>query len=253
MITVMIAIASFILLVVLLVLLRAKTDDKFQIKNSDIVIALIPVVLALFLSGKVQELTIGEFKIVLAVQEAAESPISAEVTELPVEEVLIGESQSLVELKQYIEKRIQVVSFQLSKFTRGGSNLIVSYLELTQYPFLRFIVFNNPDGSFFGMADAQQIAAMNRVSPSLLNFETIADWVLGANEARLKTLPGFVSAEDALYKNADKLTALKKMNSLNVPTLPVIDESDKFAGIIEQNKLAANMLTDILEGLKATK
>ena len=42
------------------------------------------------------------------------------------------------------------------------------------------------------------------------------------------------------------------MNSLNVPTLPVIDESDKFAGIIEQNKLTANMLTDILEGLKTT-
>jgi hypothetical protein len=253
MITITIAIASFIFLLVLLVLIRAKTNDKFQIKNADIFIALLPVILALFLSGKVQELTLGEFKIVLAVQETAESPISAEVTALPVEEVLIGESQSLVELKQYIEKKIQVVSFQLSKFTRGGSNLIISYLELTQYPFIRYIVFNNPDGSFFGMADAQQIAAMNRASPSSFNFENIASWVLGANEDSLKTLPGFIAAQNALHANEDKLTALKKMNSLNVPMLPVIDGSGKFAGVIEQNKLTANMLTDILEGLKNTK
>ena len=245
----MIAIASFILLLVVLVLLRAKTDDKYQIKNSDIVIALIPIVLVLFLSGKVQELTFGEFKIVLAVKKTTESPISAEVTELPIEEVPVGQRQSLIERKQYIEKRIPVVSFQFSKFSRGGSDIIVDYLKLTQYPFLRYIIFYDTEGIFFGMADAQQIAAMKGITP----FKDIAYWVLNAQETGIKNLPGFVSAEDALYENADKLTALKKMNSLNVPALPVIDESDRFAGIIEQNKLTANMLADILEGLKTTK
>jgi len=250
---IIITIVGFMLLLALLVILRVKTGNKFQIKNSDIVIALIPVVLALFLSGKVQELTFGDLKIVLAVQETAKSSISTEVTELPVEEILIGESQSLIEINRYIEKRIQVVSFQLSKVTRGGSDLIVSYLELTRYPFLNYIVFNNPDGSFFGLADAQQIETMNRVSPDILNFEAIANWLLGANEDKLKTLPGFISAEDALVANVDKLTALRQFSSLNVQTIPVINELGKFAGIIEQNQLTANMLTDILTGLENTK
>ena len=245
----MTAIASFILLLVLLVLLRAKTDEKYQIKNSDIVIALIPIALVLFLSGKVQELTFGEFKIALAMKKTTESPVSAEVTELPIEEVQLGRRQSLVELEQYIEKRIPVVSFQFSRFSRGGSDIIVDYLELTQYPFLRHIVFYDAEGAFFGMADAQKIAAMEGIT----SFEKIASWVLDAQEARIMTLPGFVSAEDALLENANKLAALKKMNLLNVPVLPVVDESGKFSGIIEQSKLTANMLTDILEGLETSE
>ena len=253
MITIIITIAGFVVLLASLVFIRIKTGDKFQIKNSDIVIALIPVVLALFLSGKVQELTFGDLKIVIAVQETAESPISTEVTELPVEEILVGESQSLVEINRYIENRIQVISFQLSKFTRGGSDLITSYLELTRFPFLKYVVFNNPDGSFFGIADAQQMATMNRVAPNILNFEMIADWLLRANETKLITLPGFISADDALTENEDKLMVLKKFNSLGVQTLPVIDESGKFVGIVEQNQLTANMLTDILTRVEKTK
>jgi len=245
----MIAIAIFILLLVVQVLLRAKTNDKYQIKNSDIVIALIPIVLVLFLSGKVQELTFGDFKIVLAVKKTSESPISAEVTKLPIEDIQVGQRQSLVERKQYIENRIPVISFQFSKFSRGGSNIIIDYLKLTQYPFLRYILFYDTEGVFFGMADAQQIAAMTGVIP----FTDIALWILNAQETEIENLPGFVSAQESLYEDVDKLTALKKMNSLNVPVLPVIDKSDRFIGIIEQNKLTANMLTDILEGLKMTK
>jgi hypothetical protein len=241
-----IAIVIFILLLVVQVLLRAKTGDKYQIKNADIVIALIPIVLVLFLSGKVQELAFGDFKVVLAVKKTTESPISAEVTKLPIEEVQVGQRQSLVERKQYIEKRTPVISFQFSKFSRGGSDIIVDYLELAHYPFLRYILFYNTEGVFFGMADAQQVAAMAEVTP----FKDIAFWILNAQEIEIKNLAGFVSAQESLHEDDDKITALKKMNTLNVAVLPVVDKSNRFTGIIEQNKLAANMLTDILEGLK---
>jgi len=242
-----IAIVSFILLIVVQIYLRAKTDDKYQIKNSDIVIALIPIALVLFLTGKVKELTIGEFNIVLAMTETTESPISTEVTELPIEKVSIGKRESLIERKQYIENRVPVISFQFSKFSRGGSNILVDYFELSRYPFLRYIIFYDTEGVFFGMADAQQMGAMKEITP----FKDIANWVLNAKETEIKNLPGFVSANDALFVNESKLTALKKMNLLNVPALPVIDELTKFVGVIEQRKLTTNMLTDILETIKS--
>ena len=40
---------------------------------------------------------------------------------------------------------------------------ISDYLdELTQYPFLRYLVLNNPDGTFFGIADARQVEEIAR-------------------------------------------------------------------------------------------
>jgi hypothetical protein len=50
---------------------------------------------------------------------------------------------------------------------------------------------------------------MNRVAAGLLNFCVIADWLIDDNKAMLKSLHGFVAAENAFLQDADKLTVLK--------------------------------------------
>ena len=60
--TVAIALGFFALLLAFVVLLRAKSGNKIDIRNSDIVLALVPVALWLFLTGKVQEFGFGEVK-----------------------------------------------------------------------------------------------------------------------------------------------------------------------------------------------
>jgi len=56
------------------------------------------------------------------------------------------------------------------------------------------------------MADAQKIAAVEGIT----SFEKMASWVLDTQKARIMTLPGFVSAEDALLENENKLAALRE-------------------------------------------
>jgi hypothetical protein len=132
---------------------------------------------------------------------------------------------------------------------RGSA--ITDYLEqLTQYPFLRYIVMNNSDGSFFGIADARQIADIIRGSRPRFDATNLADWLSSANKAELEALPGFIPSEKALHNSDDKQKALDKMNSLDMQVLPVVDEAGRFDGIMDRSKLTASILTQIAEHLE---
>lgn len=145
--TLMIALGGFILLLVMLVALRAKTGNKFEIRNSDIVLALIPVALWLFLTGKIQEFAFGDFKIVAAVKEASKSPVAPQVTELPVESVRMDPKGGIQEIPELMKKKSQALSFRMGHGGYWGP-AISEYLNvLTQNPFLRYIIINNSDGS----------------------------------------------------------------------------------------------------------
>jgi hypothetical protein len=109
---------------------------------------------------------------------------------------------------------------------------------------------NNPDGSFFGMADARQIAGIIRGSHPRFDATNLADWLNSANKAELEALPGFIPSEKALHKSDDKQKALDRMNSLDVQVLPVLDEAGRFDGIVDRSKLTASILTEIAEHLE---
>ena len=49
--TLLIVIVAFVIVLAILVLVRAKTDSKFEVKNTDIILALVPIALFLFLTG----------------------------------------------------------------------------------------------------------------------------------------------------------------------------------------------------------
>jgi hypothetical protein len=85
--TVIIALGIFAVVLALLVALRTKTRNRIDIKNSDIVLALVPVALWLFLTGKIQEFAFGEVKIVAAIKLASKAPVGPEVSKLALDTV----------------------------------------------------------------------------------------------------------------------------------------------------------------------
>lgn len=85
--TVALALLIFTALLVLLVVLRARTGNKVDIRNSDIVLVLVPVALWLFLTGKVQEFGFAEVKIVAAIKMASTAPVGPEVSKLTIDAV----------------------------------------------------------------------------------------------------------------------------------------------------------------------
>jgi len=251
--TLLIAIGGFVLLLVLLVFLRIKTGNQFEIKNSDVVLALIPVAFWLFLTGKIQEFTFGDFRIVAAIKGATESPVAAQVTELPVESVRVDVKGGVGEIPDLIRKKSQALSFRMGHGGYWGPAIDEHLRVLTQNPFLRYIVINNADGSFFGMTDARQFAAMVQANTPSFSAQAFADWLNDSNKAQIGALPGFISAQHALRKVADKRQALQLMESLDVQTLPVVDDEGRFVGIVDRSKLTASMLIDIADRIKKTQ
>lgn len=249
--TVAVALGMFAALLALLVALRAKTGNKFDIRNSDIVLALVPVALWLFLTGKIQEFAFGEVKIVAAIKLASAAPVGPEVSKLTIDAVrepvrMMSKGAPDV-IPQMINTKSQALSFTIGQGGYAGP-AIADYLDqLTQYPFLRYIVLNNSDGTFFGIADARQIADVVRASNPRFNVDAFADWINGGQKAELAALPGFISAEKALHKKDDKRKALEMMNTEDAQVLPVLDEAGNFDGIVDRSKLTASILTEIAQ------
>jgi hypothetical protein len=275
--TVFIALAVFSVLLIALVMIRARFGKRIEITNTDVVLALLPVALWLFLTGKVTKLGFGGLEIASAIKDAVAAPVDKQVSKLlPVEAVRMSPKGGTAEIQAAIDGKSQALSFALGRGNYYSGAAIAQYLDrLTQYPFLRYLVLNNPDGTFFGLADARQLVEMvHRAAPSpppepanltesLQQFEQrsigggggprltaqdIADWLnRGDAEAqtKLETLPGFIGKDKALDTKTDRQKALEIMNTLDLQTIPVIDDNRKFVGIVDRSKLTASILTDV--------
>lgn len=271
--TAFVSFAVFVLLLAALVALRVRSGNTIDIRSSDIVLALLPVAFWLLLTGQVQEFGFGELKITAAIKKAAKEPVNKQVVAaLPIEALRTSPKGGQPEIQKAINDKSQAISFRLGTGGYYTAAAITEYLDrLIQYPYLRYLVLNKEDGKFFGLVDARQLASVLRstqrpaeppppppapaepfspteqrsisIAEPRLSAKKLADWLNQGNEAELATLPGFIAA--TLSKNADRKEALQAMNSLDVPTIPVVDENGKFVGTIDRSKLTASILTDI--------
>ena len=253
------AVGGFLLLLMVIVLLRTLTQNRFEVKNSDIFLALIPIALGLVLSGHIKELTVGDLKIVPAVTKATQSPVKAQVSALPVEAVSANPKASLSKIPELVRKRTQALSFQLGYGGYRGF-AIEEYLEtLSRYPFFEYIVVIEPDGRFFGLFGARQLYNLLRNpdpgpgDEQFPNFDRFGEWVTSSKISKIEAIPGFVGMNHVVRKTTNKHDALQHMEELDVQSLPVINDEDHLVGILERSKLTASILIDISERLGEAK
>jgi len=246
------ALAVFVLIIVAMITLRIKISEKFEVKNSDILIALIPVALWLILTGKIQKLEFGEFKIEAAFVEASRTAIAKQITpvKLPVESVKMDPKRGVAEIPQLISSKTEALLFELGYGGYYGPAIEEYLQELSKYSFFRFIIITSRDGKFVGIADAPELNSIFLARGATYNSEAFAQWINKSDIASLSKLPGFVSAKDAVKKDTDKQTGLERMEALNIETLPVIDEGGKFVGIINRSRLTSSLILDVANKLK---
>jgi hypothetical protein len=245
--TLIISIGIFIILLAILVGIRAKAGTRFEVKNTDILLALIPIALWLLLTGKVQEFGFGDFKIVAAIQKATQTSVAAQVTKLPVETIHTEMKGGVEMIPQLLEKKTQALSFRLGTGGYYYGPAINEYFQaLTKSPSFKYIVITNADNTFFGIADAQQMGALFNSQYGNRYSDDFARWLNSSDIKQLSAIPGFISSEKALNNGTDKQQALRLMDSLDVQTLPVIADK-QFVGIVDRAKLTASVLIDIAD------
>ncbi len=246
------AIGGFLVILFVLVLLRVKTGNRFEIKNSDIILALIPIALWLLLTGKIQKFEFGELKIETAFVKASQSGIAPQVTalKLPVEDVRMDPKAGIEEIPRLIEKETEALVFRLGYGGYWGP-AIQQYLdELLKFPFLKYIIIEKEDGKLVGTVGARELTSILQAPGSGYTPDDFAHWINSSNLQLLERLPGFVSAKDAINKDTNKQLALERMESLNIEALPVIDKEGRFVGIVDRSRLTASLIIDVARQIK---
>lgn len=250
--TIAISVGTFIAILGILVLLRAK-NSKYEVRPTDIVVAVLPIVIFLLVMGKIQRFEFGDLKIESAFVKASTSSIASQVTplrSLPSESVRIDPKLGVSEIPHLIEKKTEGLLFRLGHGGYWGP-AIEEYLgSLVKYPFLRYIIMEDKDGTFFALADARELTALLMGANPPYTSKELAQWLNLSDKSSLKKLPGFISSESAVSETTDKSQALQLMESLNADNLPVINKDKRFAGIVNRSRLTASLIIDVAKQLK---
>lgn len=252
--TVWMSIAGFIIILSVLMLLRAK-NSRIEVKPADVVVAVLPVLVFLLVTGKLQKFEISEsgIKIETAFVNAQSSAIASQVTPLtglPSEPIRLDPKRGVDEIPQLIARKTEGLLFRLGHGGYWGPAIDEYFKMLAKQPFLKYLIIEEPDGSFFAIADARALTELFQVGRPPYRAEDFAKWLNQGNRDALVRLPGFIASQNAVTKETDKGQALRKMESLNVDTLPVVDNTKRFVGIVNRSRLTASLLIDVSENLK---
>ncbi len=239
----------FAVVLAVIVLLRVRSGGKLEVKTPEIVLAAVPVALWLLATGRLESLSIGDLTI-KAFQTAAAVRVGQDaqaLEPLAVEEVRASPKESTSRIPELLARRTQALTVRLGA---GGyvASAMQSYLdELTAAPHLRWLVVEDADGRFFGLADAREVEAATR--SRRLDIDELAgrlnqgsahdrEWLAGA-------LPGFVPLADALPADATRQVALQRFERTTADALPVLDPEGRLRGMVRRDTLVAGLLADV--------
>ena len=239
------ALAVFVLILTIMVTLRTKIGEKFEVKNSDVLTALIPIAFWFILTGKIQRLEFGEFKIEAAFVEASKAAVAPQITpvKLPVESVRMDPKGSVEEIPRLIRNKTEALVFQLGYGGYYGPAIEEYLRQLSGLPFFKYVVINQSDGKLVGLADARELNSV--FSAGGVRYDDFARWINESDTASLANLPGFVSAKNAIEEDTDKQTALERMETLNSEALPVVNKEEKFVGTVDRSRLVSSLILEV--------
>ena len=101
-------------------------------------------------------------------------------------------------------------------------------------------------GTMDGLERAARRLKASRKSQTAEDF---ADWLNRPDTLALSRLPGFIPAKHTVTEEADKGQTLRKMETLNLEILPVVDNKGYFVGIVNRSRLTASLLIDVAANL----
>lgn len=248
-------IVGLLVLLIALVLLRGLSGGRFEVKLTDAVIVAIPVLLWLVGTGQIKKLIVSAegFTVEGAILEASQRTIAAQVTPLPVAPLEMAAKGSVGDIPGLVIGGIEALEFRLGADYYVGSAIAEYLTTLTGYPSFRFVVVTDADGMFFGMMDARALTHALQQRGTGVDWDGFAE-MLNRDQpdaiVALGKIASFIGAADEVAPNASKRDVLSKMADRNTDWLPVVDETRRFAGVVERSRLTASMLLDVAAQLQ---
>ncbi|MDY6904233.1 MAG: hypothetical protein SWH61_06080 [Thermodesulfobacteriota bacterium] len=248
-------------LFIVAVFLRAKTGGKYEIKMSDLALALIPLLFWLIGTGKIKKFAFGGFEVETAQAfiGASEKEIKSQValsSPLSIEDVVQtperGAKTSVAQIPRLIKQKTEALEFRLGHGGYWGPAIQQYFESLDAYSFLRYTIIHHQNGTLFGVFEARDLLhyfrqegedAYHRFAASLNHPDQ-------QSLERLRDLPGFIPGEFAVMADANKRTVLEKMETLKRNTLPVVTSDRRYTGMVDRTQLTASLIIDVARNLE---
>lgn len=259
-----IAISIFVVTIILVLFLRKKVGKDYEIKTSDIIIAIVPLAVWLLLTGKVERLKVGDFEVTLvaeAIQEAQNTEISESATLInpilnsitkEIDNVQGAPKSSLLDLDKILKTKPEALIF-LMGYDNYGSTEIEQYLKKLSQSTLKYIIVNDyTTNKFKGIISLELLMPQIFSKNASLTADELKIWLENSNEAKIFDIDGLLNLNDAIKPTTSKYVALENMQKLETTFLPVIDEKEEFIGIIHMEQLSTSLLMDISKKLIET-
>ena len=248
-----------ILLVIGSLLLRVRSGGKYEVKTTDLVFLVVPLLLVALATGKLKGLDLFGVKADLSAlwAEAADTKIEsrAEAATATVQDVVhiveLASKGGMNELQRLIERKVEALEFKLGHGGYYGPAIKKYFEALSGSSHLRVIVVVEPGGALFGIYYAPDLISYLRVSgdQGYSDFQNLLNRGNDAARAELAKLPGFLGVDAAVTSATSKRDALASMEQLDADTLPIVDESRRFVGTVERSKLTAKLILAVTDKL----
>ncbi|MDO6739349.1 hypothetical protein [Wenyingzhuangia sp. 2_MG-2023] len=242
-----IAIVIFIVSFLLVLLLRKKIGKEYEIKNTDILIGIIPLALWLLLTGKITNFEYGDLKITSAFTQAKNKPITGTITDIYKSNLPSAEKGSIYELERTLESKPEALIFYSGQ-KRYASEVIEEYLKALSTSTLKYLIIKNTADDFVGMVSVDQFMSQTLSEDPIIEPYQFAQWLNNGEDDQYSLIKGFITLEQSLPETITKIEALEQMEKLKTKFLPVVAERS-FVGIIERDQLSTSLLMDISKNI----
>ncbi|MCP4340113.1 MAG: CBS domain-containing protein [Desulfobulbaceae bacterium] len=243
------------------VLVRMRYGERYELKTIDFVLIIIPLLFVLLITGKVKVLDAFGVKADLSelFADAAGANIEQQVVDTSspdVDEVVnmleMATKGGVKEIPQLVQKKTEALVFRLGHGGYYGPAIQQYFDALYASSYLQYLIVLNQEGKLFAIYDALDLAVYFRTEGEQA-YHNFASWLNQPNESsqrELTHLPGFVNAKQAVARELSKREVLKRMDSLRVDSLPVVDDSGFFVGTVERSLLTASLILEVVDRLE---
>lgn len=244
---ILIALGIFVVSMIIMLVIRKKIGKDFEIKNSDILIGIIPLALWLLLSGKITSFEYGDLKIATAFASANNSPISEEISNIYRRDIAELEKSSIFKLDEILKSKPDALIFY-SGHNVYDPHITEEYLHKLSESSLKYLLIKTTNHDFIGLISVDKFMAQAMVDKPVFSLREFVDWLNTNNIDQLKSIDGMLNTSVAVSPSSSKQETLARMQELDTKFLPVI-ENKEFKGIIEMEKLSTSLLMDISKAI----
>jgi len=252
------------LLFVAAMVIRVKSNGKYEIKPMDLILIIVPLALWLFATGKITKFNVAGLEMQFAQQfiRATENPIRfsrLETPKLKVSEVARivkkrASKEGVSALPGLIKKKTEAIEFQLGHGGYWGPAIEKYFDVLSTAGFLRYVLIYDENSRLFGVYDARALY-LHLESQGTPGYKDFAKYLNKRNDetARLalSRLPGWVSVDDAVTPDSNNRLALETMERLNTDFLPVINDQKFFIAVVDRSKITASLVIDVTKAMES--